>query len=76
MNSIFALRASGGVYHGQGSLGLVQHRLREHGQVDAFWNLYRSSIQVGDDDVQLMNMQIDKNNHETLTGQLLPREQL
>lgn len=50
----FTLRASGGVYHGQGSLGLLQHGLREHGQVDALWNLYCSSIQVGNYDVQLV----------------------
>lgn len=50
----FTLCASGGVYHGQGSLGLLQHRLREHGQVDALWDLYSSSIQVGNYDVQLI----------------------
>lgn len=58
VQSIFTLCESGGVYHGQGRLGLLQHRLREHGQVDALWNLDRSSIQVGDYDVQLKKVQI------------------
>lgn len=43
------------VYQRQGSLRLVQQRFREQGQVDTLRNLYRSSIQVSDDNIQLVN---------------------
>lgn len=43
------------IYHGQHDLCLVQERLGEHGQVDTLRNLYCSSIQVSDNNIQLVN---------------------
>ena len=43
------------VYHGQDDLCLVQDWLREHGQVDTLRYLNCSSIQVSNNNIQLVD---------------------
>lgn len=57
------------IYHGQHDLCLVQDRLGEHGQVDTLGNLYCSSIQVSDNNIQLVN----KTEHVNLKVEATPQ---
>lgn len=54
------------VYQGQSRLSLMQKRFREQGQVDALWNLYSSSIQVSNNNIQLIKILKEK-----LTDQMI-----